>query len=218
MAFKTTSKYYIILITLLLGLSGCNLIVKNDLVNWATTEEGVQIDGTYHFIEDNGVKIFLPKDFNRTPMANFQEILKKSIKDKAKFNHEINRLNSLKDYGSGPLHIFYDTISGSSYTIKEMEYAPISRNDAKYLLGLISEGNKKTARNSNLSYEKLTAKYHGSSDKFIFKAIYKVTSTEENLNWFNNIYVITQNGKTVLIHLITGFDVYFDPFIEKTIL
>jgi hypothetical protein len=97
-------------------------------------------------------------------------------------------------------------------------YTPIYRQDAKYILGIIRQGQEELSTKTDLNYTKITAKHNNIGKTQIFKAIFKVENQKLQHQAFQHVYFISSNKKTVLINLITPFEVNFDPFLEKMIL
>ena len=83
---------------------------------------------------------------------------------------------------------------------------------------MIRQSQEQTSLYSDLEFEKVTAKHNNNGKTQIFKAIFKIKDTKLNQEIYQHAYYISSNEKTVLIHLIAPFKIYFDPFLEKMIL
>ena len=118
----------------------------------------------------------------------------------------------------GNHYIFFDNTINATYTLNTISYLPISRQDAKFILGMIRQSQEQTSLYSDLEFEKVTAKHNNNGKTQIFKAIFKIKDTKLNQEIYQHAYYISSNEKTVLIHLIAPFKIYFDPFLEKMIL
>lgn len=199
----------------LLSVFSCAEIAREAKL-WTEIEGDDEIPGSYHFLEDDGTKIFLPEEFERYSISAYQKVLD-SLLDGESYEFEVNRLNKLKD-DKGELYIYFDEMSRSTYTVKTTEYLSISKDEAQMLLGMIRSTMESSKKKLPLEVEKISAKYSGSPKKFVFKALYKITNNKENYEWYNASYIITSNLKTVYIHLVTSFNPNFDPYILKTIL
>ena len=74
---------------------------------------------------------------------------------------------------------------------------PLQRQDAKFLLGIISQSNRENENNLDLKYTKVTAKYDNSVGPQIFKSIFKVEDTKSIDNPTLQFYLYSlqqQNG------------------------
>ncbi len=215
MTLKPNLKYGLVLIGALCMLSCLQL--ANELNNWSEYENIDQISGKYHVLDEDGVKLFLPDEFDRLSYIGYKKMLDSLISKKA-FNYESARLRSLREM-EGRLYIFFDDITGSTVTVNTMPYTPLSRDDAQYLLGMIKIGNDKISDELGINIEKITARYKDGVNAQIFKAIYKIDDHKKLGTVYNSTYIITSNsGKTLFIQLITPFEVDFDPFLQKMII
>jgi len=203
MNFK--SNFYLILI-LLITLS-CNDDKK------ASTEN---LSGKYHFLEDTGTQIYLPKAFERYSLTEYQRLLD-SLTTKKEYEIETERLESLSKM-DGSLYIYYDKENGSTFTINTRPYFAFTKEDAPQLLGLITENNDKVKENSDAKFTKITAKYGGDKNQQLFKAIYKVSGKSMKNDVYNTSYIISSKGQTVFIQLSTLEEINFDPYVEKILL
>ncbi len=209
-------KSYILLIistATVLFVSCLNL--ANEAQNWIENESAENIPGKFHFLDDTGTKIYLPTDFERFSLAKYQKLLD-SLTTKKEYNFEIDRLNALRKM-EGALYIFFDKNTRSTYTINTVPFFKFSRQSASQLLGLIQSNNQKTAKNSNITFTKISVKYGGTVNQQLFKAVYKVTDKKTKKEAFNSSYIISSNDKTVFVQLTTAFEADFDSFIEKMI-
>ena len=180
------------------------------------TNKNNSLKGNYHFLEDTGTKVFLPKGFKRYSLTKYQRLLD-SLTTKEEYKIETERLHSLSKM-DGSLYIYFDSENGSTYTINTMPYYAFTRNDASQLLGMIQANNERVKKNSDAKFERITAKYGETNKQQLFKAIYKVTGKSMKNEVFNNTYIISSNEKTVFIQLSTAFETDFDPYIEKMVI
>ena len=206
---------YILLVTITLVLTAC-VDKALEAVVWTEIEADEEPPGTYHLLEEDGTKIFLPHDFTRYSVSKFQKVLD-SVLDGQEYESEIKRINKLKD-ARGSFYIYFDDQSRSSLTVSTVEYMQIEQEEAQTLLGMIRSHLDYEALKKNIEIEKVTAKYSGDKTKYVFKSVYKLTDLETNTEWYNSSYIITSNLKTVFIQLVTSFEADFDPYILKTIL
>jgi hypothetical protein len=212
MCNKLKSYIYLIVFTFLI--TSC-LNLTNEAQSWLENENVENIPGKYHFLDDTGTKIYLPTDFERFSLAKYQKLLG-SLTTKKENNFEIDRLNVLRKM-EGSLYIFFDKNTRSTYTINTIPFFKFSKKSAGQLLGLIQSNNQKLAKNSDITFTKLSAKYGGNVNQQLFKAIYKVKNKKIKQEVFNSSYIISSNDKTVFVQLTTPFEADFNPFIEKMI-
>ncbi|VAV82504.1 hypothetical protein MNBD_BACTEROID02-363 [hydrothermal vent metagenome] len=209
-------KSYILLIistATILFVSCLNL--ANEAQNWIENESAENIPGKFHFLDDTGTKIYLPTGFERFSLAKYQKLLD-SLTTKKEYNFEIDRLNALRKM-EGSLYIFFDKNTKSTYTINTIPFFKFSKESAGQLLGLIQSNNQKAAKNSDITFTKISVKYGGNINQQLFKAVYKVKDKKIKKEAFNSSYIISSNDKTVFVQLTTAFETDFDPFIEKMI-
>jgi hypothetical protein len=211
---SNNSKSYIYLTLITVFMVSC-LNLANEAQSWLTNENIKNIPGKYHFLDDTGTKIYLPTDFERFSLAKYQKLVD-SLATKKEYNFELDRLNALRKM-EGSLYIFFDKNTGSTYTINTIPFFKFSRQSAGQLLGLIQSNNQKTAKDSDITFTKISAKYGGNVNQQLFKAIYKVKAKKAKKEVFNSSYIISSNDKTVFVQLTTAFEADFDPFIEKII-
>jgi hypothetical protein len=212
MCNKLKSYIYLIVFTFLI--TSC-LNLTNEAQSWLENENVENIPGKYHFLDDTGTKIYLPTDFERFSLAKYQKLLG-SLTTKKENNFEIDRLNVLRKM-EGSLYIFFDKNTRSTYTINTIPFFKFSKKSAGQLLGLTQSNNQKIAKNSDITFIKLSAKYGGNVNQQLFKAIYKVKNKKIKQEVFNSSYIISSNDKTVFVQLTTPFEADFNPFIEKMI-
>jgi hypothetical protein len=196
-----------------LMLSACNEITK-EAENWVDTDRTNSIPGEYHFLSDQGIKVFLPNEFKKYSLSEFQSLLDSLFTKKEDLKREVERLNTIKDM-EGNLHIFYDPISRSDIMINTVPYFQFSKESASQLLGFVKLNQENQNLKNNLKFTKITAKFGGNSQQQIFKAIYKVENTKLKTEHFNTSYIISSNEKTIIIRLTTPIEAQFDPYIEK---
>ncbi len=205
-------KHYLFILLFSAVLVGCNEMTSST----ATSKDKPSIEGKYHFLEDTGTKIYLPSSFERYSLTRYQRLLD-SLTTKREYKVETERLNTLSKM-DGSLYIYFDSISRSTYTINTMPYYEFTRNDASQVLSMIRANNERVMKNSDAKFERITAKYGGTTKQQLFKAIYKVTGKSMKNDVFNNSYIISSNEKTVFIQLATAVETDFDPYIEKMVI
>ncbi|QIE58074.1 hypothetical protein G5B37_00370 [Rasiella rasia] len=192
------------------------LQVGNELISWTDQTKDDEAIGKYHFLEDSGIKVFLPTIFEEKSLYEFQKILKKNLTPELA-TIEINRLNKLKD-AEGELYVFYDAASKATVTVNSVPFQPMSRQDAQYFLGMIRQQMELGLEEHPVTVEKIASQYKGKSDDYVFKCVYKFTNTAENFENYSTTFFITHNLQTVFINLSSGFNAHFDPYALKTIM
>ncbi|MFI0430897.1 hypothetical protein [Mariniflexile sp. HMF6888] len=208
-----------ILFSLLSFLTLCNiscLSIAKDVKSWIEVGDIEDVRGKYHFLTEDQIKIYLPDAFKRYSRAGYEKLID-SLASKENYELEIKRLEFLRNM-EGHFYIFFDEETRSTYTINTMPYMPMHKGDAQYILGMISMNNDKISRTTDLEFTKITAKYSAHAGTQIFKAIHKIENTKKQLTSFNSSYIVSANSKTIYVQLLTGFDVNFDPFLQKMIL
>jgi len=194
-------------------LNSCLEAVKK-IQDWTQIQDENNIEGKKHHLGDDGIKIFLPKSFKRYNSVEYIALIDSLVTDNKNLEIERTRFRNIRKM-EGNHYVFFDNTINTTYTINAVPYTPISRQDAKYILGIIRQSQKAISDSTNLDYTKITGKHNDNGTTQIFKAIFKVENQELQQQAFQNVYFISSNNKTVLINLMTPFEVNFDPFLEK---
>ena len=187
--------------------------LEKETQSWFANENMTSISGNHHFLSDKGIKVFLPEDFKKYSLVEYQNLLKKSTKKKT-YEYEIERLTMLRKM-EGSFYIFFDEHSGSTFTVNTVEHFKFSRDDASQLLGYIKLTNEQEEHKKHLNFKKLTAKYTGNTRQQIFKSIHKIEDLKSKTEGYNTAYIISSNDKTVIMQLLTPTQVDFDAYIQK---
>ncbi len=203
---------YLVFLFFATGLISC-LEVGQKVVDWMSLKEGdVEVEGKYHILEEDGVRVFLPINFKRYSLAEYQQTLKKKL-SKEEADVQIRNINQKAEM-DGELYIYFEEGSGSTCLLFGMPYTEMTKSDAQQFLGMMRSQVEKYL-DANTTYEKITAKYVGYPTDYIFKSVYKISSEDKNFQYYNALYFVTRKTKTIAYQLITPTGVYFDPFIEK---
>ena len=210
-------KYIVILVLSISVLVFSCVDIAKEISDWTQIEDITEVDGKTHFLGDDGIKIFLPKTFKRYSSIEYLALLDSLITDHKDLEIERTRFRNIREM-QGNHYVFFDEGINATYTINTVPYTPISRQDAKYILGMIRQNQKLVSENTDLLFTKITAKHNDNGKAQVFKAIFKLEDQKLNLEAFQHTYCITSNKKTVLINLMAPFQINFDPFIEKMIL
>jgi len=199
-----------------LCLTSC-LDVASEIKNWSQIDDINDIDGQTHYLGDDGIKLFLPTTFKRYSTIEYLNLLDSIVVDNKEMEIERTRVKYMREL-EGNHYIYFDETMNATYTLNTIPYLPISRQDAKYILGIVRQSQKELSKQTDLEYEKITAKHSDNGKTQIFKAIFKITETKKQQLGFQHAYYISSNNKTVLINIMAPFEVNFDPFLEKMIL
>lgn len=205
----------IFLLALLVSFYACKQVV-DAAQNWTTADESTKVEGKYHTLEDDNLRIFLPKGFERKSIQQYSEAIDSIATDKKAKNQMIKNLQATKDMSKGNFYLFYNAEFMSEYYLMTTPYFDFNRQDAKSILGMITQVHN-VPTNVTTNFEKIHASFRATDDVKIFKAIYKVHNVEVNKFFYKSYYVLsTSTKKTMQIVLTTPFEVDFDPFIAKT--
>jgi hypothetical protein len=199
-----------------LCLTSC-LEVANEITDWTQFEDIDAIESTAHYLGDDGIKLFLPNTFKRYTTIKYLSLLDSLVTDNKDLEIERTRIKYMREM-EGNHYIFFDKNINATYNLNSIPYQPISRQDAKFILGIVRQSQRDLEMQSDLTYEKITAKHNDNGSTQVFKAIFKIENKKLNQQMFQHAYFISSNKKTVLINLLAPFEVNFDPFLEKMIL
>ncbi len=215
MIIKMKNRYLLSFYLLALCLTSC-LNVGAELKKWFEIEKIEDVEGKYHFLSDDGIKIYLPSTFKEYSSSEYIKLLD-SVSSGKPYTFESSAIETLRDL-KGNFYIYFDKDYGITYTINTIPYFPFSKRDASQILGLIRLNNEKITEKENIEFTKITAKYLGNKQQQIFRAIYKIDYPVTDLSLFSTAYFISSKGKTVMIKLSSIYDINFDPFIQKMIM
>lgn len=193
------------------------LEVAKGISNWTQIEDIEAVEGKTHYLGDDGIKLFLPTSFKRYSSIKYLALLDSLATDYKELEIERTRLKHMREM-DGNHYIYFDDTVNATYTLNTIPFTPISRQDAKFVLGIIRQNQEQLSELTDLDYTKITAKHNDNGKTQIFKAIFKIENQKLQQQAFQHAYFISSNNKTVLINLMAPFEVYFDPFIEKMIL
>ncbi len=199
--------------TVMLLFTSCMEVAK-EINNWTQLTAQDQVIGTKHFLENDGIKIFLPNSFKRYNAVEYSNLIDSLVIDNNNLKIEQTRFKNMREM-AGNLYIFFDKTVNSSYTINTIPYTPITRQDAKYLLGIIRQNQDKLSDTTDLDYTKITAKHNNNNGTQVFKAIFKVENRKLQHQAFQHVYFVSSNNKSALINVTTPFEVNFDHYLEK---
>lgn len=208
MFLKNTINFILACLVILtsITLTSCSQLEKED----STLNN---LTGDYHFLSDKGVKIFLPTDFKKHTLVEYQNLLKEE-KNKKSSAFKIERLNMLRKM-EGNFYIFFNKTSQSTFTANTIPYFEFNKNDANQLLSYIKLTNENKTSKKEVKLSKITAKYTGNKKQQIFKSIHKIENLKSKTESYNTAYIISSNDKTVILQLLSPEEVDFDSYIQK---
>ncbi|WP_034059632.1 hypothetical protein [Lacinutrix jangbogonensis] len=210
-------KYYkiILLFFILLSFQSCIEGVKG-LQSWIDASNIEEVKGEYHFLSEDGIKVFLPSVFKKHTTEEYKGIIKKLLPSKD-FKLEDKRLELLKKM-DGNFSVFYDKETQSTFTVNSLPYQPIYKKDAQYLLGMIRMNYENNNKDPDIEYTKVTAKYNADRGPQIFKAVFKIENTSTKIVSYIFTYVISANEKTAWIQLQSPYENGVDDYLNKLVM
>ncbi|WP_299123416.1 hypothetical protein [uncultured Winogradskyella sp.] len=191
--------------------------VAKEITDWTQLEDIENIEGKTHYLDKDGIKLFLPNTFKKYSSVEYLALIDSLVIDNKELEIERTRFRNIRKM-EGNHYIFFDNSMNATYTINSVPYTPISRQDAKFILGILRQSQEQVASNTDLDFTKITAKHNDNGKTQIFKAIFKLENQKLQQQAFQHAYFISSNKKTVLINLMAPFEINFDPFLEKMIL
>lgn len=207
-------KHYIPFLIVIIVLQSCKNDVSLDKLFDVNTQNSA-LEGKRHILEEDGIQILLPEIFERYSLSEYEAVLD-SLTDKKTSDLELQRLKNMRDL-DGNNYIFFAPNANASYFVNTIPYAPILKQDAQKLLGIIRQNQRKASETIPLEYKKITAKYSAITNAQIFKAIFQVYNKKNKSTSYQHTYFISSKGKSVLLNLSVAEDINFDPYIEKII-
>ncbi|MBQ4822705.1 hypothetical protein [Aquimarina sp. MMG016] len=206
---------YLFLILLSFLLFSCNTAIHK-AQNWlekANNATPEKLEGNYFQIENTRVKTFLPPEFKQYTTEQYRKTLD-SVFPKNQVKAEMRRLETMRDV-KGSFSLFFDNITGSTYTINTFPFTPFNRNDAKMLLAMMRKNNDKVSLTTDLNFKKITATFKKTDDFTMFRSIFQIDNIKNDHISYSSTYFITAKKQTFVINLTTPFQVNFDRYIEK---
>lgn len=208
--------YKLLLIAITLLLFGSCKDISKEVQSWVEVDASSEVEGTYHFLEDDGIKVYLPEVFKRYTTVEYERVLD-SLLSKKDRDLEIARLKTLREL-DGNFYIYFDDVTRSTLTVNTLPFMPLRKEDAQMLLGIMRQSNEAMLAGSGLKFEKVKASYSATSKLQVFKGIFKVINPKDNTQTYQSNYVVSTDSKTFFVKLTTGYEVDFDPYFKKFIL
>lgn len=189
----------------------------NDLNNWGNDQAINDLSGNYHFLEEEGIKIFLPENFNRINNYDLKKYAD-SIGKNYDYSFKIHQPKEAlyKDINS---YIYVDKSKQSTYSITVLPQQKFVEADAKNLLTTIRGFQDKAIGNSKVVFKKQTAKFFDNRGVQIFKTVYKVENKTLKTESLHYSYFLSNKNHTVFVNLTSQEDEEnFDLYLQKMIL
>lgn len=171
------------------------------------------LEGKFFPIESQGIKLFLPKEFKKLSKADYLQLIENS-EDSLVISLENERLTNL--YKSGhDIYLFQHISSGSILSLIPTDYIKFNKSDAQMLLNHIRYNHDEVAASTGMIFNKQEARFFGTKEAQIFKAIYKVIVPKTRSEFTKQLYFVSFNNKSFGLTLETAMVVDFDPYLEK---
>lgn len=198
---------------LLLILTTCTQVVK-EVTNWTKINNNETVSGQYYLLENDGIKLFLPKSFKKYATVEYLDLLDSLAVKKEDLKIESLRLKKIRNL-EGNHYLFFDKTVNATLIVNSIPYTPITKTDANYILGSIRVEQMNEEAQLPITYKKISAKYFNKNNSQIFKAVFKIQNTHENYQIYQNLYFISSQSKTIIINLSAPFEAEFDNYIGK---
>ena len=182
--------------------------VAKEIKNWTEAEDLNAVEGKTHFLSDDGIKITLPTSFKKYTSIAYIALLDSLITDNEELELERQRFRNIREM-EGNHYVFFDNTINATYTINTVPHTPITRQDAKYILGLVRQDQRRVSETSDLEYTKITAKHNDNGKVQVFKAIFKLEDVKLKQQAFQHVYFVSSKDKTALINLMAPFQIDF---------
>lgn len=172
-----------------------------------------ELEGKFFPIESQGIRLFLPKEFKKLSKSEYLELIEQSA-DTMALSLENERLRNI--YLSGrEIYLFLHTTSNSILSVIPTDYVKFNKSDAQMLLNQIRYNNDEINASTGVIFNKKEARFFGTKEAQIFKAIYQVTVPKNQSEHYKQIYFVSFNNKSFALTLETTFIIDFDPYLEK---
>lgn len=188
-----------------------------DFSNWGNDAEINNLSGQYHFLEKEGIKIYLPKQYERINTYDYKNYADSLGKNYA-YNFNIHQPEKAL-YKESNSYSYINKSNLSTYTVTVLPQQTFVEADAKNLLNTIRNYQDIAAGKDKVNFKKETAKFFDNRGIQIFKTVYKVENKKLKTNIFHYSYFISNKNHTVFINLTTP-EVFenFDQYLQKMIL
>lgn len=185
----------------------------NDTVKQNSSATEIENLGTEHFLENDGIKIQLPKDYKRYSSAKYEGLLKDLVKGKA-LELEQKRLRHLRKI-DGHHYIYFDDKTKSTVLVNTIQNERMLREDAKSILSDIVRDQTEVSSITKQEFTKISANYSEGTKANIFKSVFKVSDKKnKKTNYFQHKYYISSKDRYIIIDINTPLELDFDPYLE----
>jgi len=173
------------------------------------------VSGTVHFLDYSGIKVLLPKDYEPYSLVRYQELLDSELtKEMSKMeNYRLGQLRKM----DGKLYLFYNKANKSNVAINATPHISFEKDNAQELLNGIAMDNQNLPNLEKLAIEKVEAKFSGTKNQQVFKAVYKFTDKKTKKHWFTTNYIISANDKTLFMEITQPELINYNPYIEEIV-
>lgn len=171
------------------------------------------LEGKFFPIENQGIRLFLPKEFKKLSKQEYLELIEQHA-DTLAISSENERLRNLYRLGQ-EIYLFQHTTSGSILSVLPTDYVKFNKSDAQMLLNQIRYNHDEINATSGVIFNKQEARFFETKEAQVFKAIYKVIVPKKQNEFNRQIYFVSFNNKSFALTLETASVVDFDPYLEK---
>ena len=181
------------------------------------TSEAENVLGNSHFLENDGIQLFLPDNFDRYSSAKY-EALMATFLEGSELKIEQQRLRHLRKI-DGNHYVFFDDSMKSTITVNTLPFQPITKDDATTILTDIIRDQNEIGKATKKEYTKITTSYSNSTSAQVLKSVFKVSDQSKRRkkteNRFQHKYYISSNDKYIIIDINTSLEIDFDKYLEQ---
>jgi len=172
------------------------------------------LPGEYFELKEDDIKLFLPVYFREFSEETYGALID-SLPDSYEKQMEKKRFDFLK-FSKGNTYYFRDAASSTLITVKMQKYLPFSKQESSFLLGILSNQCADYAFAVGGECNKIQGRYSGNARTKVFKAVYEL-SKDVGYSYFNTIYLISSNYKTLSVNIYSNALQDYNKFIAKTV-
>lgn len=209
--YKTSSKVIAVFFVIFFQLSCMEAAKESQKI--LVESQKPTLEGKFFPIHNQGIKLFLPKEFKNLPKEEYLDLVKKS-NDTIALSMEKERIRTLFESGN-EIYLYQHEESSSILSVIPTDYFKFNKADAQMLLNQIKYSHDEVSSITGFVFNKQEARFFETKDAQIFKAIYKVAVPSAQREFFKQVYFVSFNKKSFALSLETPFLVDFDPYLEK---
>ena len=173
--------------------------------------------GEAHFLENDGIQLQLPNNFERYSSAKYEALMETFLKGPI-LKLEQQRLRHLRKI-DGNHYIFFHDSTKSTITVNTLQYQPITKEDAKTILADIIRDQNEIGRITKKEYTRISTSYSDGVSAQVLKSVFKVSDKtkkkKKTEDRFQHKYYISSQDNYVIIDVNTSMDIDFDKYLEK---